>query len=244
MHGGVFPVLAAACLAAMGCAAGRDAHDRAMHGDLESVQAESDRRGERLAQDLPEEPRAAEPPPRRSASVHREVVRIGGQDGDAPRVDDPGPRPVIKAMGGRRGGTAEVTNLAASASEEEAVSDEERALLAKANDALRAGRHKEALDAFGRLLVARPGGPLAEQAMLGRAAALQAAGDRARAAEELEGLLTRFPATETAPEVLARLVGLHRALGHRERAAAFADRLRSEHPKSEAARRLAREDSR
>jgi TolA-binding protein len=218
-----------------------------MHGDLESVQAESDRRGQRLAQDLPEEPRAGDPPPRREGPAmpaHREVVRIGARDGESPRVDDPGPRPVLKVTGGRRGASVEAANLEDPGAAPEAITDEERALLKRADEALRAGKHKEALDAYGRLLVAHPGGPLAEQASFGRAAALQAAGERMRAADELEALLVRFPGTEAKPEVIARLVALHRALGHRERAAELADRLRSEHPKSEAARRLAREDSR
>ncbi len=244
MQGGFFRVLAAACVAAAGCAASRDAHDRALHGDLESVQAESDRRGQRLAEDLPDEPRAAAPAPRQAGPAHRDVIRIGAHDGDSPRVDEPGPRPVLKVTGGRRGGSVEATNLEDPAAAPETISDEERALLKRADEALRAGRHKEALDAFGRVLVAHPGGPLAEQAILGRAAAFQASGDRARAAEELEALLARFPGSEAKPEVLARLVTLHRALGHRERAAELADRLRSEHPKSDAARRVAREDPR
>jgi TolA-binding protein len=244
MKGGLIPVLAAASLAATGCAAGRDAHDRAMHGDLESVQAESDRRGQRLAEGLPEEPRGEAPAPRQGGPTHRDVIRIGSRDGDSPRVDDPGPRPVLKVTGGRRGGSVETANLEEPGAAPEAITDEERALLKRADEALRAGRHKEALDAFGRVLVAHPGGPLAEQAILGRAAAFQAAGDRARAAEELEALLSRFPGSEAKPEVLARLVNLHRALGHRERAAELADRLRSEHPKSDAAKRVAREDPR
>jgi TolA-binding protein len=244
MKGGFSPGVAVACALAVGCAAGRDATDRAMQGDLESVQAESDRRGQRLAQDLPEEPRAAAPAPRQAGPAHRDVIRIGSRDGDSPRVDDPGPRPVLKVTGGRRGGSVEATNLEDPGAAPETITDEERALLKRADEALRAGRHKEALDAFGRVLVAHPGGPLAEQAILGRAAALQASGDKARAAEELEALLARFPGSEAKPEVLARLVNLHRALGHRERAAELADRLRSEHPKSDAARRVAREDTR
>jgi TolA-binding protein len=214
-----------------------------MHEDLESLQAQSDRRSAMLANDLPPEPRATEAPRRAPALPPREVIRIGGAGGDSPRVDDPGPRPVLKVTGGRRGnGTVEAQNL----DDDDApkISDEERALLKKADDAMRAGKHKEALEAYGRLVVLRPDGPLAEAAMLGRAAAHQAGGEPARAAEDLEGLLARFPASDATPEVLARLAMLHRGLGHRERASELTDRLRSDYPKSEAARRLAREDSR
>jgi TolA-binding protein len=197
-----------------------------------------------LADDLPPEPRAAEPPRRAPAGPPREVVRIGGGASESPRVDDPGPRPVLKVTGGRRGpGTVEAQNLD-DGDDGPKVTDEERALLKKADDAMRAGKNKEALEAYGRLVVLRPDGPLAEAAMLGRAAAHQAGGEPARAAEDLEALLGRFPASEATPEVLARLATLHRGLGHRERASELTNRLRSEYPKSEAARRLAREDSR
>lgn len=214
-----------------------------MHEDLDRLQAESDRRSNMLANDLPAEPRASEAPRRAPVMAPREVVRIGGGASESPRVDDPGPRPVLKVTGGRRGnGTVEAQNL--EDDDGPKVSEEERVLLKRADDAMRAGKHKEALEAYGRLVVLRPDGPLAEAAMLGRAAAHQAGGEPARAAEDLEGLLARFPASEATPEVLARLAVLHRGLGHRERASELVDRLRSEYPKSEAARRLAREDSR
>jgi TolA-binding protein len=230
-------------LALTACAAGRDASDRAMHEDLEIVQTQSDRRSAMLASDLPPEPQANEAPRRAPVGPPREVVRIGGAANESPRVDDPGPRPVLKVTGGRRGsGMVEAQNL--EDDDGPKVSEEERALLKKADDAMRAGKHKDALEAYGRLVVLRPDGPLAEAAMLGRAAAHQAGGEPARAAEGLEALLARFPASDATPEVLARLATIHRGLGHRERASELTNRLRSEYPKSEASRRLAREDSR
>jgi TolA-binding protein len=229
----------------LGCAAGLGSADRSMHDDLEQVREQSDMRQANHERELPPEPKVAEPPVRRSAAPPREVIRIGARDAASPRVDDPGPRPVIKVVGGRRGGgTAEARNLDDEGLDVSKASAEELALLKKADDALRAGKNKEALEAYGKILVARPEGPLAEQAMLGRAVAHQADGDQGKASEDLEALLTRFPASETTPDVLARLIALHRTLGHRERAADLADRLRSTYPKSEAARRLAREDSR
>ena len=216
-----------------------------MHDDLEHVRAMSDMRQASHERELPPEPSAAPPPPRRSPPPPREVVRIGARDAESPRVDDPGPRPVLKVVGGRRGvGTVEAQNLDDDTLDVSRASQEELALLKKADEAVRAGRNKEALEAYGKLLVARPDGPLSEQAMLGRAVAHQADGDQQKAAEDLEALLNRFPASDATPDVLARLSGLHRTLGHRERAAELVDRLRSTYPKSEASRRFAREDSR
>lgn len=229
------------------CTGARGPHDVAVHDDLEAVREQSDLRQSNHARELPPEPPPADGPGPRASLPPREIVRIGARRPDSPRVDDPGPRPVLKVVGGRHGNdSVEKRNIDddEDGAGETVASPQELALYKKGNDAERASKHKDALEAFGKLLVLRPDGPLAEQAMLGRAVAHQGDGDSIRAAEDLESLVNRFPTSDSTPEVLFRLVGLHRGLGHRERAAELSDRLSSQYPKSEAARRLAREKTR
>ncbi len=233
-----------------------DAQAAKLQDQVTSVQRAQDRQFEAFAKDNPDNvavgaPGLGAPAAMGAPNPGKPAVRIGEApevegDGD---IDDPGPRPVIRATGapdpassGRRGFKLSEAQARVGddtdAPRPSALDPEARKAYDAALSLAQTKRCSEALEAFAGFLVRWPDHPYAPNAMYWRGECYFSQGDNPAALREFEGVVSRFALSAKAPDALLKAGIVLDKMGEREKSQAAYARLVKEYPRSEATKRV------